>query len=153
MKVIVDTQASFESFEKNINALASQGFKHIMVFHGERGIFNTASSLQQDCNKLLGQAFNDQIQIFGGIFPGLVDDGKVLQKGIILVGIYSDVHIVTLANLSRETTLDTLKQGILDIESTLAGNGFQTLFVFADGFGESNLNLINALNWLGEVFS
>ena len=106
------------------------------------------SSIKPYCDRLLDKAVHNNVNIFGGIFPGIFDNGKLLKQGSILVGIQSKVHYVTLENLSEPHILDTFKKGIAPIETTLSRNEFQTLFVFGDGFGELNLNLINSLNWL-----
>lgn len=147
MKIKVDTQGNFETLEKNINSLVSDGFKHILVFHGQGGM-DRWSSLKPDCDRLLNKAVQNNINIFGGIFPGIFDNGKLMEQGSILAGIQSEVHFVTLEDLREPHILETLKKGIAPIEEALAQKEFQTLFVFGDGFGELNLNLINSLNWL-----
>jgi hypothetical protein len=147
MKIKVDTQGNFETLEKNINSLVSDGFKHILVFHGQGGM-DRWSSLKPDCDRLLNKAAQNNINIFGGIFPGIFDNGTLMEQGSILAGIQSEVHFVTLEDLREPHILDTLKKGIAPIEEALAQKEFQTLFVFGDGFGELNLNLINSLNWL-----
>jgi len=147
MKIEIDTQGNFENIEKKIKALDSEGFKNIMIFHGEGGI-DQGSRIKAGCDKMLDKATRNNINIFGGIFPGIFDNGKLMDKGSILAGIQSDVHFVTLENLNEPHVIDTLKKGIAPIETDLAQNKFHTLFVFGDGFGELNLNLINSLNWL-----
>ncbi len=147
MKIKIEALGDLESLEKNVKALIVDGFKHIMIFHGEGGI-DQVSSIKADCDRLLNKAGRNNINIFGGIFPGIFDNGKLMERGSILAGIQSEVHFVTLENLSEPHVLDALKKGIAPIEADLAKKEFQTLFVFGDGFGELNLNLINSLNWL-----
>ncbi|MCP4723322.1 MAG: hypothetical protein GY860_28060, partial [Desulfobacteraceae bacterium] len=151
MKIKLDTQGNFKNIEKKVKALDSQGFKNIMIFHGEGGI-DQGSRIKTDCDKMLDKAARNNINIFGGIFPGIFDNGKLMDKGSILAGIQSDVHFVTLENLNQPHVIDTLKKGIAPIETDLAQNKFHTLFVFGDGFGELNLNLITSLNWLVEKY-
>lgn len=151
MKVKVDAQGNFETLKKNVNSLISDGFKHILVFHSEGGLDRWAS-IKQDCDGLLDKAVHNNINIFGGIFPGIFDNGKLMKQGSILVGIQSEVHFVTLENLNEPHILETLKKGIAPIEADLAQRKFQTLFVFGDGFGELNLGLINSLNWLTKKY-
>ena len=147
MKVLVDEIGSFSNLEKKIGDLVADGYRNIMVFHAEGGV-DSDHKYKQKCDKTLISASKNDVRIFGGIFPGVFDNGKLMSKGSILVGIKSDVHVITLENLNNPDLYKNIEQMLAPISDSLGKKEFKTLFVFGDGFGENNLNLINGLNQL-----
>ncbi|WDP89960.1 MAG: FIST C-terminal domain-containing protein [Desulfobacter sp.] len=147
MEIIVDQGTDFEGLEANAGIMARKGFKTIMLFHAEGGI-DKDPAYKKKCDTLLEKLSKQGIQIFGGIFPGIVDDGRLMERGSIMAGLGCHTHVVTLDSLGRQG-LETEIEKQLQLQ-TAPGRPFpfKTVFVFGDGFGESNLNLINALNRL-----
>ncbi len=147
MKILVDANGEFSDLEEKITEMVSNGYKNIMVFHAEGGIDSDSNYKERSDNVLVSQHENN-VQIFGGIFPGIFDNGILMTKGSILAGIKSEVHVITLENLNDPNIHNTVEQELEPIKKELESNEFKTLFVFGDGFGENNLRLINVLNRL-----
>lgn len=145
MKVLIDKNGQISDLEKKINQLAADGYNNIMIFHGEGGI-DSQSQYKKNSDAALRKAQKNNIQIFGGIFPGIFDDGQLMTNGSIITGIRSTIHVVTLEDLNNSELYDDIKEGLAPVLKELEDEKFKTLFVFGDGFGENNLNLINGLN-------
>ena len=56
--------------------------------------------------------------------------------------------MVSLENLNNPSLFENIKRKIKPIAEALEKNEFKTVFVFGDGFGENNHNLIGALSSL-----
>ncbi len=151
MKISVDRHGTFSDIEAQIIKLADQGYKNIMVFHAEGGI-DAEFHYKELSDKALDLAAQHDVQIFGGIFPGIFDNGRVMSRGSILAGILSDVHVITLENLSDPALFGQIDKELEPIATPLKKGEYQTLFVFGDGFGECNHQLINALNHITGQF-
>ncbi|WP_289023809.1 FIST N-terminal domain-containing protein [Desulfobacter postgatei] len=147
MKILIDEIGHFSNFEKQINELISSHYRSIMIFHAEGGI-DSEPKYKQMCDKALVSTSKNDVNIFGGIFPGIFDNGTLMQKGSILVGIKSDVHVITLENLNNSDLYNEIEQKLAPISDSLINEEYKTLFVYGDGFGENNHNLINGLNQL-----
>lgn len=147
MEVRVDTEGSFKTLEKLITDVVSEGCEGIMVFHAEGGIDRT-SQYKKHCDKLLERFYHYNVGVFGGIFPGIFDNSKLMPTGTIVAGIKSKVHLITLENLDKEVLKKDLEFALQAIKHELEEKEYKTIFVFGDGYGEKNLNLINALNLL-----
>ena len=147
MKILIDEIGHFSNFEKQIAYLILGGYRNIMVFHVEGGI-DSDPKYKQTCDKALISANKNNVNIFGGIFPGIFDNGMLMQKGSVLVGIKSDVHVITLENLNNSDLYNEIEQKLAPISDSLINEEYKTLFVYGDGFGENNHNLISGLNQL-----
>jgi hypothetical protein len=147
MKILIDEIGHFSMFEKQIADLILSGYQNIMVFHAEGGI-DLDPKYKQTCDKALISASKKNINIFGGIFPGIFDNGTLMQKGSILIGIESNVHVITLENLFNRDLYTEMEHKITPISDSLTDGEYKTLFVYGDGFGENNHYLINGLNQL-----
>ncbi|MCG8636933.1 MAG: FIST C-terminal domain-containing protein [Desulfobacterales bacterium] len=151
MKIILDHKSNFKDLEKNITSLAADGFKTIMVFHAEGGL-DKIPEFKTHCDALLKKTSQRRIQIFGGIFPGIMSDGKLMDRGSILAGIRSRVHIVTLDRLGEPDLAGAIAKKLPPFDPDHPENNFKTLFVIGDGFGESNHTLIRGLNRFVETY-
>ncbi|MBI9092676.1 MAG: hypothetical protein JEZ12_25955 [Desulfobacterium sp.] len=151
MKILVDTNGRFSDLEEKITKMVSGGYKNIMVFHAEGGI-DSDSQYKKRSDQLLVSQHGNNVRIFGGIFPGIFDNGILMTKGSILAGIESKVHVITLEDLKNPNIHNTIEQELAPIKKELENNEFKTLFVFGDGFGENNLRLIDILNRLTEKY-
>ena len=147
MKILIDEIGHFSNFEKQIADLISSGYRNIMVFYAEGGI-DSDPKYKQTCDKFLVSASKNDVNIFGGIFPGIFDNGILMQKGSILVGIESNVHVITLENLNNSDLYNEIEQKLTSISDSLTNDEYKTLFVYGDGFGENNHHLISGLNQL-----
>lgn len=147
MKIRVDEIGSFSSLERTIDGLVSDGHRNIMVFHAEGGV-NSDHNYRQNCDRILIEAGKNDVKIFGGIFPGVFDNGKLMSTGSITAGIKSDVHVITIENLNNPDLYSEIEQLLAPVSDSLRKKEFKTLFVFGDGFGENNHNLIAGLNQL-----
>jgi len=145
MKIIVDSGTGFTGLEKNVTNLVDKGFKTIMLFHAEGGI-DKDPAFKKKCDAMLGKASEKGVQIFGGIFPGIMDNGKLMDRGSIITGLHCRTHVITLEGLDRPDLGHVIEKQLPHPDR--AGYRLKTLFVFGDGFGESNLNLISGLNQL-----
>ena len=145
MEIILDEGTGFTGLEQNVATLVDKGFKTIMLFHAEGGI-DKDPAYKSKCDALLEKASEKGVQIFGGIFPGIMTDGKLMGKGSIIAGMHCRTHVVTLEQLGTDNLGALLEKKIPPLRNDDDSLSFKTLFVFGDGFGESNLNLINGLN-------
>lgn len=151
MKIILDTEASFQGLEKSVTTLAGQGFKTILVFHAEGGI-DKIPGFKGQCDTLLAKASGQGIRVFGGIFPAIIDNGRLVTRGSIIAGIRARTHVVTLDRLGRPDLMDHIDDQLAPVAPLLKAGRFKTLFVIGDGFGESNLSLIQGLNHITRQF-
>ena len=147
MKILIDEIGHFSNFKKQIADLISSGYRNIMVFHAEGGI-DSDPKYKQTCDKALMSASKNDVNIFGGIFPGIFDNGTLIQKGSILIGIESNIHVITLENLNNSDLYNEIEQRLAPISDSLTNDEYKTLFVYGDGFGENNHHLISGLNQL-----
>jgi len=147
VKVQVDDIGTFPNLEKKITELVFDDYRNIMVLHAEGGV-DSDPKYKQRCDKILMSAGKNNIRIFGGIFPGIFDNGQLMSQGSIIVGIKSNTHVITIENLNNPDLFKDIEPMLEPVSDSLAKNKFKTLFVFGDGFGENNLNLINGLNQL-----
>jgi hypothetical protein len=145
MKIILDPNTDFKNLENNITILAAKGYKSIMVFHAEGGL-DKIPGFKGQCDALLEKTAQKGIQIFGGIFPGIMSDGRLMDKGSIITGIRSRVHIVTLDRLGDPDLAGTIEKRLPPFDPDHPEKNFKALFVIGDGFGESNHTLIEGLN-------
>lgn len=145
MKIIVNPDRSFADLGKNISQLAADGFNTIMLLQAE-GCLDTSGRYKFAIDLALSTAFRNGVQLFGGVFPGVFDTETIMDRGSILAGFKSDVHILVLENITADSILPQIEKGLAPIRDKLLRNHFKTLFVFGDGFGENNLHLINGLN-------
>jgi hypothetical protein len=77
MKILIDEIGHFSNFEKQIEYLISVGYRNIMAFHAEGGI-DSEPKYKQTCDKALVSANKNNVNIFGGIFPGIFDNGTLM---------------------------------------------------------------------------
>ena len=145
MEIIVDSGTGFTGLEKNVKKLMDKGLKTIMLFHAEGGI-DKDPAFKKKCDALLQNASKNGVQIFGGIFPGIIDNGKLMDRGSLLAGLHCRTHVITLEELGRPDLGKAIQKQLPPPGK--AGNRLKTLFIFGDGFGESNLNLLTGLNHL-----
>jgi len=68
------------------------------------------------------------VPVFGGIFPGVIHDGRNTETGALVVGLSVEPRITTVEDLSDP---DTAFRDALD--PTLPADGYDTGFVFLDG--------------------
>jgi len=151
MKIIVDQNGCCTELGASISQLAAQGCKSIMLLQAEN-VIDSVSRYKAMLDKALSVALKNDIQIFGGVFPTVFAMETFLDKGSILAGFESDVHIVTLEKVTPDNILPQIEKGIAPIEKQLQQGEFNTLFVFGDGFGEINLELMNGLNHIVEKY-
>jgi len=147
MEIIVDSETGFSGLEKNVTRLVDKGFKTIMLFHAEGGI-DKDPAFKTKCDALLKQTLEKGVEIFGGIFPGIMDNGKLMDSGSIITGLRCRTHVITLESLGREDLAQIIEKQLPPFDRASPNDGLKTLFIFGDGFGESNLKLINSLNQL-----
>ena len=148
MKILIEGTGHLSTFRKQIADLISSGYQNIMVFHAEGGI-DSEPKYKQACDKALVDASKNGAKMFGGIFPGIFDNGILMQKGSILIGIESPVHVITLENLNNSNLYNEIHQKFTPVSAdSLIKGEYKTLFVFGDGFGENNHHLISGLNRL-----
>jgi len=145
MKILVNPDCTFTELGTSISQLAADGYKNIMLLQAE-GSLDSMGRYKLAIDMALSAAFRNGVQLFGGIFPGIFDTDTIMDKGSILAGIKSDVHILILENITAENILPQIEKGLAPIQDKLLRKHFKTLFVFGDGFGENNLHLINGLN-------
>ncbi|MCG8550066.1 MAG: FIST C-terminal domain-containing protein [Desulfobacterales bacterium] len=147
MKILIDGIGHLSNFKEQIADLILSGYQNIMVFHAEGGI-DSDPKYKQMCDRTLVATSKNNVNIFGGIFPGIFDNGVLMEKGSILVGIESDIHVITLENLNNRNLYNEIEQKLTPISDLLTMGEYKTLFVYGDGFGENNHHLINGLNHL-----
>ncbi|QJB55157.1 FIST C-terminal domain-containing protein [Pseudodesulfovibrio sp. zrk46] len=145
MEIIVDHSGCCTELGTSISKLVSQGCKSIMLMQAE-DIIHNIPRYKGMLDKALSVASKNGVQIFGGIFPTVFAGETFLDKGSILAGIDSEVHVVTLENITANNILPQIEEGIAPIQNQLKQGDFNTLFVFGDGFGEINLELMDGLN-------
>lgn len=151
MEIIVDQSGCCTELGNSISQLAAQGYKSIMLLQAE-DVIHTIPRYKAMLDKALSVASKNNVQIFGGIFPTVFALKTFLDKGTILAGIDSEVHIVTLESITADNILPQIEKGIRPIEKQLQVGAFDTLFVFGDGFGEINLDLMNGLNHIVQKY-
>ncbi len=150
MNTVVDKNCCFAKLGSSISKLANNGYKNIMLFQAEGGI-PVGAHFKQAFDKASVASANG-VHIFGGVFPGIFDRTEVMDTGAILVGIKTEVHFLTLEQITLANILPQIEKGLAPIEAQLRNNYYQTLFVFGDGFGENNLHLVNGLNHIVQKY-
>jgi hypothetical protein len=97
-----------------------------------------------DENGLTADDYNElsisDIPIFGGIFPQIIFGNKNFRQGILMIGLENDPEISVIKNISDQD-LDFEEQ----FNDSIPDEGYQTFFVFLDGFSSRISDFINAL--------
>lgn len=82
-----------------------------------------------------------EIPVFGGIFPKIIHQNKILDRGIIILSIQQEIEIIPIEDLSeidRNTFSNLFSNKLLDEE-------FKTLITFVDGRSAEIEQLISEL--------
>jgi hypothetical protein len=82
-----------------------------------------------DLDMLHEQCQQQELPIFGGIFPNILYQGKVRQSGLIVAGLCHAVQIETISGLS--------KQSHPEFEISKKFNDYPSVFVFVDGLAHN----------------
>jgi len=139
MQIIFKPGTGLAEIESAILALKENGYGTAILFYAEGGL-GDITDLKQSWDILLKTVARKGIQVFGGIFPAIIDNGRLHPKGSMVIGIQSRVHIITLEHLEKQDIGHTILQ---QLPARSPGKEwFKTLFVIGDGFGEANHNLI-----------
>jgi hypothetical protein len=144
MKIVVDPICCFAEMGNTISKMSAEGYKNIMLLQADGGM-DSGIHYKQRIDKALSVAFQNGVQLFGGVFPEIFDRDSIMDQGCFLAGIHSDVHIIILENLSTDDIVPQIEKGLAPIAAELERSHFKTLFVFGDGFGGNNLHLINGI--------
>jgi hypothetical protein len=120
-RVWVDRTGSPEGFkELFVEALADPGVRGIMVLSCDENGFGPS-----DLDGILSAS---TVPLFGGLFPGIIDGTRLLERGTIVLGLPVTPAIRVLRNLSGVST--TRRSGF---EAPAALQRAHTTFVFVDG--------------------
>ncbi|MCG8619389.1 MAG: FIST C-terminal domain-containing protein [Desulfobacterales bacterium] len=147
MEILVEQNGDYTNIDAQFDALMAQGFKTAMMLYAEGG-FVQDPNYKNVIDTRLKNRFENGLQIFGGIFPGIMDNGELMSRGSIIAGIQSKVHIAALEQLDPQSMRQDLETQLAPVKPALENGEFNTLFVFGDGFGENNHHLIDGLNEL-----
>lgn len=88
----------------------------------------------------INQLSTAKIPVFGGIFPQIIYGNKNFRQGLLLIALDNEPKISVINNISDEN-LEFEEQ----FDDSIPDNGYNTFFVFVDGFSSRISDFINAL--------
>jgi len=107
-----------------------------------KAIMILAADGNQYAEKALSELLqNLKIPVFGGIFPGIMFENKVYDKGFVLVGFETEVHVEILPKISKKCT----GSHILFKSNESVAENTKTIFAFVDGLTSGINDFINTL--------
>ncbi|RQD60697.1 MAG: histidine kinase [Desulfonatronovibrio sp. MSAO_Bac4] len=135
MNIKICQTGMMDSFEQNINDLnADPNVKAIMILACDANGFTP--------EKVDPVLVNSRVPVFGGIFPQIIGNGKNMEKGTIMAGLFNDINTLTIPELSND-------QADMDQKVASALEGLdcldKTIFVFVDGLSTRISALIDGL--------
>jgi len=134
MIIKADSSGSLESLERMIDEVSSSKTSEgLMILSCDANGF-----VPGDIDAILK---NVSIPLFGGIFPAVIHDGELLEKGSIVVGMSGLVQTKFVPELSNEA-IDY--EVFLDDEHAASRSG-RTMLVFVDGFSKRITTFIESL--------
>lgn len=136
MELVIVTQGGCEVLEAELATLLDRPDIHaVMLF------------ISSECNvppcQLSSLLQNASKPIFGGLFPGIIHENRLLSHGAILVGFTSAVSVVVIPELDENKIVQL--EGRLVDELGLNDSKRQTLFTFVDGLSAHMNQLVQGL--------
>lgn len=136
MELVVVTQGGCQVLEQELTTLLARPDIHaVMLF--------ISSECQVPTCQLSGLLQGEEKPVFGGVFPGIIHENRLLSHGAILVGFTCAVSVVVIPELD-ELKLEQMEGRLVD-ELGLNGEKRQTLFAFVDGLSAHMNELVQGL--------
>jgi hypothetical protein len=134
MIVKTDFSGSRESLEKMIHEVSScKTFEALMILSCDANGF-----VPRDIDPILKNA---SIPLFGGVFPAIIHDGDLMEKGSIVIGLSDLVQTKFISELSNEAMDYEFHLG----DEPAASRSGRTMLVFVDGLSKRIAAFIESL--------
>jgi len=134
MIIKIDSSGSLGSLERIIKEVSSSKTSEgLMILSCDANGF-----VPRDIDPILK---NVSIPIFGGVFPAIIHDGDLLEKGTIVIGMSDLLQTKFVPELSNKALDYEL---FLDGEIAVSRSG-RTMLVFVDGFSKGIATFIESL--------
>lgn len=132
MKRHLEPSGSIAALKHSLDSLVNEGAKGVMLLSCDANGY-TPDTL----NPLL---LDMPVPVFGGIFPQILYGDQRLEKGSVLLGLFTDTpYVQIIENISDPAT------NISDIVAGIDEISFSTMFVYVDAFATAIDKLIDEL--------
>ena len=134
MRISLDPEGSLQGFEHIISeAIQDYSAKGLLILSCDGNGFSS-----QDIDPIIN---NVSVPLIGGIFPAIFHNGQVLERGTLVAGLSTTLHVQVLQDIESSISEFTT---IID-DSSLVTDATKTMFVFVDGLSFNINSLIDAL--------
>lgn len=134
MNISFDPEGSLQGFEHIISGyIHDDSVKGLLIFSCDGNGFSS-----QNIDPIIT---NVSVPLIGGIFPAIFHNGQVFERGTIVAGLSSTLHVQVLQDIESSVSEFTT---LID-DSLLLTDSTKTMFVLVDGLSFNINSLIEAL--------
>lgn len=113
--------ASLDTLKEGLSCVSSEGCQSVMVFACNTNLYDNdqLNDILRDCD----------IPLFGGLFPSLVSDTRLIKTGVMLIGFYTSLLIQNYNELSDKKNISQCIE-----MSSSKFSGYSNFIIIADAF-------------------